>query len=139
VAAASTYFKDAVLNQWFRGVAPTIPGTTYFALYLSDPGPANTGTEVSGGGYARIPIVSNTTNWTAPADNGLLRRIQNALALAFGANPSAGWGVVSHWGLLTAPTGGNLLIYGELDAPRTINALDLAPGIPIGLLAVDMG
>jgi hypothetical protein len=31
------------------------------------------------------------------------------------------WGTITHWGLYDAETNGNLLIYGALDASRTIN------------------
>lgn len=139
MASASTWFKDAILNHFFRGSSTASPATLYFALHTADPGPAGTGAEVSGGAYARIAISCNTTNWTAPADNGALRRIQNAVQQAFAAAPTAGWGTVTHWGLWTASTAGNLVVYGQLDASRQILAGDLAPALPVGLLAVDAG
>ena len=62
--AVSDYLENALLNHVFRGVAYTAPTAIYLALYTSDPTDANTGTEVSSGGYARQQVTFTTLKWS---------------------------------------------------------------------------
>jgi len=102
----------AILDQEFR------TGTVYLALYTSNPTGADTGTEVSGGGYARQPI-----EFSAPADEGGKQTIKNAAEIRFPVATSD-WGTVTHIGIRTAATGGDLIAYAALTNPRTILAGD---------------
>jgi hypothetical protein len=52
----SNYLEDALINVTLRNTAYTTPTTVYLALYTTDPTDADTGTEVSGGSYARQAI-----------------------------------------------------------------------------------
>lgn len=102
----------AILNQEFR------TGTVYLALYTSNPTGADTGTEVSGGGYARQPIT-----FSAPALEGGKQTIKNSAKVEFPV-AEGDWGTITHIGIRTAATGGDLIAYAALTNPRTILAGD---------------
>ena len=56
MAEMSNYLENALINATLRNTSYTSPTTTYLALYTTDPTDADTGTEVSGGSYARQAI-----------------------------------------------------------------------------------
>jgi len=114
MAGCSTYLSHALLNQVFRNVAYTPPTTVYAALYTSDPGPDDTGQEVSGNGYARVPVT-----FGEPAD----RAIKNIERVEF-PEATGSWGTVAYLAIKDAETGGNLLAYGAIENPKTIEAGD---------------
>lgn len=102
----------AILNQEFRD------STVYLALYTSNPTASDTGTEVSGGAYARQPIT-----FSDPAADGGRQTIKNSAAVSFPV-AAADWGMITHIGIRTAATGGTLVAFGALLSPRTILAGD---------------
>jgi hypothetical protein len=121
----SNYLENALINATLRNTSYTSPTTVYLALYTSDPTDADTGTEVSGGSYARQAIT-----FGAPS-NGVST---NSAAIEF---PQAGgsWGTVSYVGIRDASTAGNLLFHTALDASKTIATGDVFR-IAIGSLSV---
>jgi len=127
VAAISTYLANKLLDHSLRNVAYTPPSTVYLALYTSNPGPGDTGTEVSGGGYARQAVSFN------PASGG---QVVNSVDVVFPA-ATAAWGTVTHVGVKDAATGGNLLFYAALSTPKTIDAGDQLK-LPAGQLSFSM-
>lgn len=139
MASPSSWFQEQVLDWWFRGQAVTVPGSLYLALHLADPGPDGSGAEVSGGAYARVAIPSNTTNWSAPTALGDDTAITTLLDAMFPAPDGADWGLITHWGIWTAATLGELVIYGELPVARSVLDQDIAPIVPAGLLTVTAG
>jgi hypothetical protein len=128
-AALSDYLENKLIDHVFRGTAYTAPGTIYVALFTSSCSDSAGGTEVTGGSYARPSITSNGTNWAntqasgTGVSSGTGGTTSNSSAVNF-ATPSAGWGTVTHWGLLDASTAGNLLICAALTASKTINSGD---------------
>lgn len=140
MASATDYFETQLIQQWFRGQAVSIPGTLYCTLLKADPGEsASLSQEVSGGAYARVAITSNTTNWTAAADQGSAKRTTNGTAITF-PTPTADWGTVTHWALMDGSTlgAGNMLVYGALTVARTILNGDNPPSFAIGALTIDV-
>jgi hypothetical protein len=109
VSAFSNYLENKVLDHVFGGVPYSAPATLYLALYTSDPGDDNSGTECSGTSYARQTIAFTVTNDTA----------SNTSAVEF---PTAGsaWGTITHVGILDALTSGNLLAHGALTASKVV-------------------
>lgn len=138
MSAASQWLKQNVLNQWFRGQAVTPPATLYVSLHTADPTDAGTGTEVTGGSYARVAITSNTSNWEVPAAAGTNYRVTNKSTVTF-PSPSADWGVITHFALWSASSSGNLVVFGPLTVARTILNGDNPPSFAIGSLAIDLG
>lgn len=127
MAEMSNYLEDALINATLRNTSYTSPATVYMGLYTSDPTDANTGTEVSGGSYARVAVTMG-----APS-NGVST---NTAAIEF---PQAGgsWGTVGWIGILDASTSGNLLYHSPLDVSKTISSGDIFK-IAIGSLSVTL-
>ena len=112
----SDYLENKLLDHIFGATVYTPPATLYIALYTSDPGDADAGTEVTGGSYARQAVANTPANWP-DATNG---QKSNANAIVF-PQATASWGTVTHVGIRDALTGGNLLYSGALTTPRTVN------------------
>lgn len=115
MAEMSNYLENALINATLRNTTFTSPTTVYVGLYTSDPGEGNTGTEVSGGSYARVAVT-----FGAPS-NGVST---NSASVTF-PTATGNWGTVSHIGILDALTSGNLLYYTALDASKTIASGDV--------------
>lgn len=110
----SNWLSAQLLNAALRSTAFTAPTTVYIALYTSDPTAADTGTEVSGGAYARKAIT-----FAAPALSGGKQTVNSSVDVEFPV-ASADWGLVTHVGIRNALTGGNLLWTASLPSARTI-------------------
>lgn len=129
----SNYLANILLNQVFRNTAYTRPAKVYLALYTSNPTAADTGQEVSGGGYARQEVVfsaptSETYNQYHPVTgqqvNVTKRTIKNSADIVL-PTATADWGQITHIGIRDAATGGNLLYFGSLETPRSILTNDI--------------
>lgn len=127
----SNYAEAAILNYFFRTAAVTRPTAWYIALYKSDPTDDNTGTEVSGGGYARRSVTFN-----APAQVDGKGQIANSAIVEF-PEATADWGEVTHFGVFDALTGGNLLGSGQLKTSRIYLTGDM-PKFKAGEVKVDL-
>jgi len=115
MAEMSNYLENALINATLRNTSYTSPTTVYVGLYTTDPGEGNTGTEVSGGSYARTAVT-----FGAPS-NGVST---NSGAVTF-PTATGTWGTVTHIGILDASTSGNLLYYTPLDASKSIASGDV--------------
>ena len=115
MAEFSNYLENALINATLRNTSYTSPSVVYIALYTSDPTDANTGTQVSGGSYAR-----QSATFGAPS-NGTST---NSAAIEF-PQATASWGTVTHIGILDALTSGNLLYHTPLDTAKTIDSGDI--------------
>ena len=56
MAEFSNYLENALINAVLRNTTYTSPATVYVSLYITDPTDADSGTEVSGGSYARVAV-----------------------------------------------------------------------------------
>lgn len=116
MAAASLYLSNAILDHVNRVSSFSVPAGLYLALFTSNPGPGTaagdpSGTEVSGGSYARQAIAFDAASGATQTSNG---------AITF-PTATAGWGTVTHWAIFDASSSGNLLWYSPLDSSQTIN------------------
>ena len=100
----------AILTQEYR------TGNVFLALFTNNPTGAGTGTEVSGGAYARQQIT-----FSVPADEAGIQTIKNTTEIQFPV-ATANWGTITHVGFYSAATGGTFKSSTALTAPRTINA-----------------
>ncbi len=124
--------EQDLLEYWFAGTA--LPNTpTHIALYTSAPGESSSGTEVTGGSYARVAVARNGTNWGSSVSANP-STIENLLEILF-IEATASWGTVVAWGYLTASSGGTLLFYADLDANKAIESGVIAQFIPGSLVA----
>lgn len=138
----SDYLENKIVDHIFRNRSFSVPTTIYVALYTAAPSDAGGGTEVSGGSYARVQVGPSDTAWTATqggtpaaASSGTGGLTGNGSAIVF-PTPSANWGVITHFGILDAVTSGNLLIWGALTTPKTVNNGDPAPQVNASALTV---
>ena len=115
MAEMSTYLEDALINATLRNTSYTSPATVYVGLFTSDPTDAGSGTEVSGGSYARTAVT-----FGAPS-NGVTT---NSAAVEF-PQATGNWGTVGWIGIHDAATSGNLLYHTALDTSKTIETGDI--------------
>lgn len=127
MAEMSNYLEDALINATLRNTTYTSPATVYVGLFTSDPTDAGSGTEVSGGSYARTAVT-----FGAPS-NGVTT---NSAAVEF-PQATGNWGTVGWIGIHDAATSGNLLYHTALDASKTIASGDIFK-IAIGSLSVTL-
>jgi hypothetical protein len=120
--ALSDYLENAIINATLRGTTfPAPPASVYIALFTTSPGDAGTGTEVTGGAYARS-AVSTTGGWAAPSGgNG---STSNVADIVF-TSATADWGTVTHIAIFDALTTGNMLYWGALTTPKVVSNGDL--------------
>jgi hypothetical protein len=123
----SNYLENALINVTLRNTSYTSPTTVYLALYTSDPTDADTGTEVSGGSYARQAITMG-----APS-NGVST---NSAAIEF-PQCTVAWGTVAFIGIRDALTAGNLLYHSPLTTSKAIDVGDIFK-ISVGSLSVQL-
>lgn len=116
MSQASNYIEEAILNYFFRNQVVTQPSTVYLALYINDPTDADTGTEISGGGYSRKQVTFGT-----PAQVGDKAVISNNAKIEFDI-ATTDWGQVSHWAVRTAAGGGNMLCRGAWSRVENVSS-----------------
>ena len=134
----SDYLANLLIDFIWRGVAFPFPSTMYCALQTVAPTNAGGGTEVAGGGYARVPIVGSLTAWSGTqgaastlASTGTSGQMSNNAAIAFAA-PTAAWGTVTAVKYTDAATAGNLLFWAPLASSKTIPAGATPPAFAAG-------
>jgi hypothetical protein len=115
MAEMSNFLENALINATLRNTTYTSPATVYISLWTSDPTDAGSGTEVSGGSYARTAVTMG-----APS-NGVST---NSADVTF-PTATASWGTVGWIGINDALTTGNLLYHTPLDTSKTIDSGDI--------------
>lgn len=110
----TTYFLNCVMGNVFKTkTTPALPSAYYIGLSTTAPTVAgvNVSEPSSASGYKRVQL----TSLSAPTDGA----ITNSSAVSFDES-TKDWGVVTHFVIYDAATGGNLLIYDELSSPKTV-------------------
>lgn len=111
----SNYLENALINATLRNTSYTSPATVYVGLFTSDPTDAGSGTEVSGGSYAR-----KAATFGSPSNGA------SSISSAIEFDQATGsWGTVTHFGIYDASTSGNLLYHGALTVSKTIDTGDV--------------
>ena len=122
----SNTFENRVLTWVFTTGSATRPTSWHVALFTTNPAEDGSGTEVSGGAYARQSATFTVTGNTAT----------NAAALEY-AVATAPYGTVTHVGIYDASTGGNLIAYAALTSSKNIDTGDVLR-IPAGDLDITL-
>lgn len=130
MANMSDYLESALGDHIFRTSTFSKPSAIYVALFTVSPGDDNSGTEVSGGSYARVQVTQLNSSWNA--SGGVYT---NNNDITFPA-PTANWGTVVAFAIYDASSGGNMLIWGTLTANKVINSGDATPKFSAGTLQV---
>ncbi len=114
MSAMSNYLENEILDHVLGTGAYTHPSQVYIGLATASFGEGNTGTELSGNGYARQAI-----NFSA-ASGGTTSNNANVDFPA--ATASCGIGIL--W-FFDASSSGNLLIHGAFSTAKTIATGDI--------------
>ena len=111
----SNFLENALINATLRNTTYTSVATVYVSLWTSDPTDAGSGTEVSGGSYARTAVT-----FGAPSNGASL----NSADVTF-PTATASWGTVGWIGINDAASSGNLLYHTALDTAKAIDSGDI--------------
>lgn len=111
----SNYLETALVNATLRNTAYTSPAAVYAALFTTDPTDAGSGTEATGGSYARTAITFGSPS------NGVTT---NSADVTF-PTCTVAWGTITHMGIFDASTSGNLLYHTPLDTSKLIETGDI--------------
>ena len=98
MAAKTNFLENQIIDWFFRGQAFTPPTNLHFALFTVAPTEAGGGTEVTGGGYARVSVARTLAAWagtqaagstTASTGTGGTTSNNNAITFPGIGNPTA--------------------------------------------------
>ena len=117
MADMSDFLEVTLLNLSLNGTAWAGMNNPYISLHTADPTDAGTGTEVTGGSYARVASSFGVASGTSGA------LASNADATF--PTATASWGTVGWIGIWDAVSGGNMLYHSALDASKTIDSGDI--------------
>ena len=128
MSSMSDYLENKLRRQIFRGEAYSFPATLYVSLHTAATADDGTGTEVSGGSYARVAVTANTSEWTVGTSSD--GQVYNTNAINFPV-ATADWGTVGWAAIWDAASAGNMLFHGPLAqavAILTGQSYTFAPG-----------
>jgi len=120
MGAASDYLENKILDHILGKVTYTAPDTVYIGLAAEVNDDGSISGEPTEASYARVAVTNNATNFPA-ASNGSK---SNGTDIVFG-EATGDWGTVNYAFIADADTGGNVLLYGGLTTPKTINSGDI--------------
>lgn len=145
-AGISDYLENKLTDHVLRGQTFTPAAALYVGLSTSACSDSATGTEVSGGSYARARYPASGSaamaDWagtqsggSTSASSGTGGQTSNNNAVSF-ATPSAGWGTVTHFFITDAVSGaGNLYFCASLSVSKAINSGDTVT-FPAGSITI---
>lgn len=119
-------WSQLLLNALFNAAAYSFPTTLYLSFFTVAPTISSTGTEASGGSYARATVVCNTTNW--PTISGSTTTISLGALVDF-AQATGDWSSASNMvaaGIHDALSSGHLYYFGSLAQNKPVFNGDIA-------------
>lgn len=116
----SDTYEARVLDALLGGTAWTANASSWLALFTVPPTDTTTGTELNGGGYTRVAVQNNTTNWP----NATTGTKQNGTAFEFPTATTA-WGNVSAFALFDAAAAGNIIVYATAASVKSVASGDV--------------
>lgn len=91
----SNSFENDVLDAMLGASATLLGPNVEIALSTADPGEDGSGiSEPGSGGYTRVTVANNGTNWSAAAAGEKANAVDIVFPTATGS-----WGTLSHWAL----------------------------------------
>jgi len=115
MAEFTNYLENKLLDHVLNNTSFTSPTTVYVGLFTAAPTDTTSGTEVSGGSYAR-QVLSVTT-----ASSGV---VTSDADVSF-PQATGNWGTIVALGIHDALSSGNLLMYTDLTTSKTIETGDI--------------
>ena len=141
--SATNAFETALLNHIFQNAnianigdatglrgASTV-GNLFIALFTAQPGEGGGGTETTYGGYARKSMVRSSAAWTVSGNTASNNGVQ-----AF-PQCTSGSATITSFAIMTASTGGDMLIYGSLNSNLAVSA-GITPQFASGALQITL-
>ena len=120
----SNYWESSILNHVFGKSNYSLP-KVYIGLLFDEPNEDGSSvSEPDCPSYARA--ATNASSWDVAFEGS----IENVSNITF-AMACENWGIITHFALFDATSGGNILAYGNLSPSKTINSGDIprfAPG-----------
>lgn len=101
MAGATDYLEDKFANHLLNNTSFTSPANIYLGLFTVAPTDSTSGTECTGGSYARV-----SASYAASSGGAASLDATSTFPTATGS-----WGTVVAWGLFDASSAGNLLAY----------------------------
>lgn len=121
----SDYLESKLLDHVLGNTAYVAPSTVYLALYTALPGDVSaSGTEVTGGSYARVAVLNNTTNWSNSTGTSPTTKV-NGATFTF-PTATANWGLIVGFAIYDSGSGGNELLWAALTTSKNVNSGDTA-------------
>jgi len=117
MANASNYLRTQIGKGYLNLQVPALPSTLHIALFTDSVTAAGTGTEVTGGSYARKPV--SASSFTDDLVGGFTLNT----ALEF-VTATASWGTVQSMAIYDASVAGNVLAFDDLANSKVIASGD---------------
>ena len=115
MAALSNFAENEMLDHMLGTGAYTAPSNVFLSLWTSDPTDAGSGNELSGSGYARQDINFGASSGGVATSSGVVTF----------PTSTGSWGTITHIGIHTAGSSGDLLFHGALTASKAIGSGDV--------------
>ena len=138
------FAENKLVDTVLRGQASGIPASWNVGLDTVACGETGSGTEVTGGSYARVAVTSSLANWagtqsagSTTASSGTGGTSSNNGAITYPA-PTANWGSVVSVRIWDASTAGNAWLCFNLTTAKTVNNGDAAPSFGAGSLTIQV-
>jgi hypothetical protein len=127
MAEFTQYLENKLLDHVLNNTSFTSPTTVYVGLFTAAPTDTTSGTEVSGGSYARqVLSVSTASDGIVTSDSDITF-----------PQATGNWGTIVALGVHDADSSGNLLMYTDLTTSKTIETGDILK-ISTGSLTVSL-
>lgn len=133
--------ENQIIDSIFRGQATSLGANVFIGLSTATCSDSSAGTEVSGGGYARVSVARSLANWAGTqgagstvASSGTGGQTSNNTVITF-PTPTAGWGTVVSVFAADAASGNNIVFCTNLSLIKTINSGDTVT-FPAGTLTL---
>ncbi|MGQ3001288.1 MAG: phage tail fiber protein [Hydrogenophaga sp.] len=128
--ALTDYAENKIIDAVIRAQTLGAPATWYIGLDTVACGETGSGTEVTGGSYARVAVSASMANFagtqaaaSTTASTGASGTTSNNIVVTY-ATPTASWGTVVSMRWWDLSTGGNAWICAPLGVSKTINIGD---------------
>lgn len=113
----TNFLEAELLDHVFGNASYSAPATLYVGLCTDVAEDGTITGEPSGSSYARVAVTNNATNF--PAASGGSKA--NGATITF-PEATGSWGTLDTFFISDAATAGNILGYGDLTTPRTIDS-----------------
>tara|TARA_Y100000994_G_scaffold240053_1_gene234346 strand:+ start:268 stop:654 length:387 start_codon:yes stop_codon:yes gene_type:complete len=115
MTAMSDFLELKVLDHVLGTTAYTQPTSVFIGLSTGTFADDNSGTEITGNGYARQAVTFNAASGGTATSSATV-----TFPTATGT-----WGLIQFFGIFDAASGGNLLLHGALSSSKNITTGDV--------------